>query len=123
MKTKFITLFLFITLLTITSCSKTNSEVIHFSELENMHTDLCWAVVNSPYVAFKEKPEENSDIIAHGRKGDILTVIGKNVSKSDETKKTTWYQLPEGWIEDSLIIICQNQYQAQTASKQVLGNN
>lgn len=82
-----------------------------------------WAVISSPYIAYKETPISTSKIASHGRRGDIHQILGKKIVVSEDLKeKTIWYKLPDGWIEESSIYICNNQFQAKTAAKKITGD-
>ena len=56
---------------------------------------------------------------------DLLEIQTSSFEKfvsEDLKEKTIWYKLPDGWIEESSIYICNNQFQAKTAAKKITGD-
>lgn len=114
--------FLFLTFFSFFSCSKNKTSNISFDGIHQISLGEKWAVISSPYIAYKESPSSTSKIISHGRRGDIHQISGKKIEVSENLKeKTIWYKLPDGWIEESSIYICNNQFQATTVAKQLIG--
>ena len=52
----------------------------------------------------------------------LLVGLPLVVVSEDLKEKTIWYKLPDGWIEESSIYICNNQFQAKTAAKKITGD-
>ncbi len=105
------------------SCSKNKPSNISFEQIPQITIGEKWAVISSPYIAYKEEPIATSKISAHGRRGDIHQILGKKIEVSEDLKqKTIWYKLPDGWIEEASIYICSNQFQAKTAAKKITGD-
>ena len=77
-----------------------------------------WAVITIPYASFREEPFETSEIINHGRRGDICVVLGKRIQKNDKNTKI-WYNFAEGWISESDLSIYSNKLQAEFAASQL----
>ena len=103
--------------------SKNKTSNISFEQIPQMSVGEQWAVISSPYIAYKETPISTSKIARHGRRGDIHQILGKKILVSEDLKeKTIWYKLPDGWIEESSIYIYNNQFQAQTAAKKIINN-
>ncbi len=116
-------LFLVLMIFSFTSCTKNKTANISFEQIPQMSLGEKWAVISSPYIAYKETPTNTANIVSHGRRGDIHQILGKKIEVSEDLKeKTIWYKLPDGWIEESSIYICNNQFQAKTAAKKITGN-
>lgn len=96
------------------SCAKKEDEIIFLDNREPLALapDVQWAVVNEPYVAFKENKEWTSSITGHCRKGDVLQVKGKSV----DSKKEVWYLFEEGWLPSASILVYSNRLKAQKVS-------
>lgn len=96
------------------SCAKKEDEIIILDNREPLALapDVQWAVVNEPYVAFKENKEWTSSVTGHCRKGDVLQVKGKSV----DSKKEVWYLFEEGWLPSASILVYSNRLKAQKVS-------
>lgn len=96
------------------SCAKKEDEIIFLDNREPLALapDVQWAVVNEPYVAFKENKEWTSSVTGHCRKGDVLQVKGKSV----DSKKEVWYLFEEGWLPSVSILVYSNRLKAQKVS-------
>lgn len=96
------------------SCAKKEDEIIFLDNREPLALapDVQWAVVNEPYVAFKENKEWTSSVTGHCRKGDVLQVKGKSV----DSKKEVWYLFEEGWLPSASILVYSNRLKAQKVS-------
>ena len=119
----FTTLLILLLIFSTFSCSKNKTSNISFEQIPQMSIGEQWAVISSPYIAYKETPVSTSKIANHGRRGDIHQILGKKIVVSEDLKeKTIWYKLPDGWIEENSIYICNNQLQAKTAAKKITGD-
>ena len=119
----FTTLLILLMIFSTFSCSKNKTSNISFEQIPQMSVGEQWAVISSPYIAYKETPISTSKIASHGRRGDIHQILGKKIVVSEDLKeKAIWYKLPDGWIEESSIYICNNQFQAKTAAKKITGD-
>ena len=120
MKNKTFCLFLICLLLIFfTSCSKNKMGIpANLTNVENVMASGEWAVITIPYASFREEPFETSEIINHGRRGDICVVLGKRIQKNDKTPKI-WYNFAEGWISESDLSIYSNKLQAEFAASQL----
>lgn len=111
----------FFSIFNFTSCSKNKISNINLEQISQISINESWAVISSPYTTYKTEPSENADVASHGRRGDIHKILGKKIVMSEKNKKTIWYKLSDGWIEEDAIYICNNQLQANTASKKITG--
>jgi hypothetical protein len=79
--------------------------------------DISWAVVVTPYAAYRKKTSWQSDVSGHCRKGDILQVTGKTVVNGTDEKETeSWYDFAGGWLPASAVNIYNNQLRAERAA-------
>ena len=119
----FLSFFAILMIFNFSSCTKNKTSNISFEQIPQMSIGEQWAVISSPYIAYKETPVSTSKIANHGRRGDIHQILGKKIVVSEDLKeKTIWYKLPDGWIEENSIYICNNQLQAKTAAKKITGD-
>ena len=119
----FLSFFAILMIFSFSSCTKNKTSNISFEQIPQISIGEKWAVISSPYIAYKETPTSSANIIAHGRRGDVHQILGKKILVSEDLKeKTIWYKLPDGWIEESSIYIYNNQFQAQTAAKKIINN-
>lgn len=111
---KIITLFIFAILFLNISCFNKKEETIVFDSSYPLalSPDVSWAVVNDPYVAYKEDVDWNSKITGHSRKGEILQVLGT----SKDSDNQTWYKFDLGWLPSSCLTVYSNRYKAQSVS-------
>lgn len=119
----FLSFFAILMIFSFSSCTKNKTSNISFEQIPQMSVGEQWAVISTPYIAYKETPTSNAKISSHGRRGDIHQISGKKIVVSEDLKeKTIWYKLPDGWIEEPSIYICNNQLQAKTAAKKITGD-
>ncbi len=119
----FLSFFAILMIFSFSSCTKNKTSNISFEQIPQISIGEKWAVISSPYIAYKETPTSSANIIAHGRRGDIHQILGKKIEVLEDLKeKTIWYKLPDGWIEESSIYIYNNQFQAQTSAKKIIDN-
>ncbi len=119
----FLSFFAILMIFGFSSCTKNKTSNISFEQIPQISIGEKWAVISSPYIAYKETPTSSANIIAHGRRGDVHQILGKKILVSEDLKeKTIWYKLPDGWIEESSIYIYNNQFQAQTSAKKIIDN-
>lgn len=119
----FLSFFAILMIFSFSSCTKNKTSNISFEQIPQISIGEKWAVISSPYIAYKETPTSSANIIAHGRRGDVHQILGKKILVSENLKeKTIWYKLPDGWIEESSIYIYNNQFQAQTSAKKIIDN-
>lgn len=97
------------------SCLKKEEEVIILDKSEPLALapDVQWAVVNEPYVAFKEDKDWGASVTGHCRKGDILQIKGKSI----DSKKEIWYLFDDGWLPASCLLVYNNRLKAQNYEK------
>lgn len=107
-------LIVFLLLFSIAGCSKKKPEVIIFDETypNALTPNVKWALVNDPYIAFKEDPDWNSETIGYCRKGEILQVERKTITSNGEE----WYCFEQGWLPSGSISVFSNRYKALTAA-------
>lgn len=114
-------------ILFLVSCKKENEELnIDFSVFENISTVDEWAVITDPYVAYHEQAGNDTEVSAHGRKGDINIVKGKKYvqekrnSKSTPVENVLWYYFEQGWLSSTSLQIYSNKFQAEKISNKIL---
>lgn len=101
------------------SCSKNKMGVpADLSHVENIIVSGEWAVVKSPYTAFRKEPFLQSKILEHSRRGDIFHVTGKVLQKNGDNSQQIWYQFEQGWLLETDISIYSNKLQAEYAASQ-----
>lgn len=89
------------------------------NKIEGLATSAEWAVISSPYAAFRSGSSLESQVIAHGRQGDVCQIRGKKIEK--QAKSTIlWYHFDDGWLSENDIIVCNNRMQADKASADML---
>ncbi len=71
-----------------------------------------WAVIQEPYAAFYEEPDEASGIAAHARLGDVLLVEGRKINDNKEL----WIKFSRGWIQNNVVVIYSNKLKAESAA-------
>ena len=89
------------------------------NKIDGLATSSEWAVVSSPYAAFRSGSSLNSQVIAHGRQGDICEVKGKKMVQ-DGQDIVLWYHFEDGWLSENDLMICTNRMQADKASADML---
>lgn len=92
------------------SCKKDKTICFDESEPHSLIPDISWALVNEPYVAYRESPDWNSEVIGHCRKNDILEVKGRTISSGE-----IWYSFDSGYLPGSSVLIYSNRFKALTA--------
>ncbi|MCQ2597037.1 MAG: hypothetical protein MJ181_04240 [Treponema sp.] len=75
--------------------------------------DVEWAVINEPYVAFRENQEWTGKDVAHGKRGEVLQV--KGFSYSSEGEK--WVKFEKGFLPSKSVLVFSNRFQAETSAK------
>lgn len=120
MKKKFFVIVLMIVTSLLSSCFLFQKEqTVDLSVFENLSTSTQWCIITDPYASFFSEPSKTSAITTHGRKSDILNVIGKKIILNED-KKELWYEFDKGWLESSSIRVFSNKLQAQQESKKAL---
>ncbi len=79
-----------------------------------------WAVVQDPYVAFKENPGFEENVVSHARRGEIFEVMGKTTittGKGNSKRSDTWYKFEPGWLEANVVMIYNNKLKAEREAK------
>ena len=98
------------------SCSK--KKVIDNASLNqaSLVPGVEWAVVQDPYVAFKENPGFDENVVSHARRGEIFEVKGKTTvtsGKGSSKRSDTWYKFEPGWLEANVVMIYNNKLKAE----------
>lgn len=121
MKSSVFIFLLILSLTCFTGCKKNDLDVIVFDNSEPLAlaVDVEWAVIAEPYAAYKESHSWQASVKGHGRKGDVLQVIGKYLDKNSEV----WYCFENGWLPSSVITIYNNRYKAKSAADRLLKGN
>ena len=106
----------------IVSCTKDNSIVFDNSKPLALEPGLEWAVIVSPYAAFREECSLDSKVSSHGRKGDVILVCGKEYIKNKDAERgfDIWYSFDQGWLSSVDVKVYDNELKAETASKELL---
>ena len=118
-------IFYFILLISILffSCSKSKYEnPADLSIVESIALSPQYAVITEPYTAFRMESDINSNVVGHGRRGDILVVKSTQFIKKGNSK-TDWYEFDQGWLPESVLTIYNNKLQAESASKKITNSN
>lgn len=89
------------------------------NKIEGLATSTEWAVVSSPYAAYRSGSNYSSDVIGHGRQGDICEVKGKKLERTGEDT-VVWYYFDEGWLSENDLLVCSNRMQADKTSSDML---
>ncbi len=112
------TRYLFVALLSVFLLSSCRNEkktlLVDLSAVENLALSVEWAVISDPYAAYRIKPQDETNIMAHGRRGDVLPVVGKSL-----TKNGIWYQFADGWLPSSALQIYSNKLKADSVAKSI----
>ena len=108
--------FLIAFLCLFSSCSK--KKVIDNASLNqaSLVPGVEWAVVQDPYVAFKENPGFDETVVSHARRGEIFEVKGKTTvttGKGSSKRSDTWYKFEPGWLEANVVMIYNNKLKAE----------
>lgn len=100
------------------SCTKKRSDeiVLDNSNPLAFAIDIEWAVIIDPYVTFRETHEWTSKDLGHGKKGEILQVIGYSYSSENEK----WVKFENGFLPIKSVQVYSNRYQAAKVSKGII---
>lgn len=111
--------------LSVSGCSRADrDETVDLSLFETMQSDGEWAVISEPYVAFREAPDPSSNVMAHGRLGDIAHVEGKAlVPVEKENTSVIWYRFEIGYVAENSVVIYPNKLKAQSAATELQADN
>lgn len=110
---------------TLTGCSRVDrEETVDLSLFETIQSDGEWAVISEPYVAYREFPDPSSNVMAHGRLGDISHVEGKSLVPDLKLNNSViWYQFADGYVAENSVVIYSNRLKAQSAAAELQANN
>ena len=97
------------------SCKQKKELEIVLPDSEGSSTQDEWAVIQEPYAAFYDEPDENSGIAAHARLGDVLHVEGRRINDD----RQIWIKFDHGWIPSSVVIIYSNELKARKAASNI----
>ena len=114
----FITAIFFIAL-SFFSCTRTKVKQVDLSQIEEIRADNKWGVITSPYATYFEKPDDENETSMHGRKGDIIKILGKQI-QIDGKNRIVWYKFENGWIQENDIAICTNHLQAKITAEKIM---
>ena len=89
------------------------------NKIDRLATSAEWAVISSPYAAFRANSSLGADVLAHGRQGDICEVKGKKMEKNND-RIVLWYHFDDGWLSEDDVMICNNRMQADKAAADML---
>lgn len=117
MKKKIILVLFFslILLFLFCSCNQQRGKVVELQPTPDLGLGSEWALVTDPYAIFRSTYDIASESSAHGRRGDVLQVIGKKII-TEEKKQTFWYQFEEGWLPETSVKIYPNELKANAAA-------
>lgn len=110
--------FINILLVFTTGCVKKEIEMLPLDNSEplSLAPDVEWAVVTSPYTAFREEHDWDAKVLSHARKGDIIQITGKTSNPNNNQ----WYNTKNGWLPKSSIAVYSNRLKAESISKKIL---
>lgn len=114
-----ITIFLIqLILLCLTGCVKKETEMLPLDNSEPMSLapDVEWAVVTSPYAAFRQEHDWDAKVLSHARKGDIIQITGKTSNPNNNQ----WYNTKSGWLPKSSISVYSNRLKAEAIAKKII---
>jgi hypothetical protein len=114
MKNKYLFAALLSVFLLLSCKNEKKVTLVDLSAVENLALSVEWAVISDPYAAYRIKPQEETNITAHGRRGDVLPVVGKSL-----TKNGIWYQFAEGWLPHSAVQIYSNKLKAESVANSI----
>ncbi len=108
------------------SCAKKHEIKFDYSEPLSLTPGVEWALITEPYAAFRKDCNYESAVASHGRKGDILQVLGKKsvVTKTlnergrEVDQTTVWYYFENGWLEEASVELYDNRFKALSAAKE-----
>ena len=119
MKNKVVLVFFFmIGCIFLSSCYQNRALIVQLQPTPDLGLGTEWALVTDPYAIFRSTHEITATASAHGRRGDVLQVIGKKII-SDGKKQTYWYEFQEGWLSETSVKIYSNQLKAITAASEL----
>ena len=126
---KFVFLLLvFFTGLVFSGCKQKKSVSLKDVDSLSLSPNIQWAVVTSPYVAFRTEPGYDQLVAKHGRRGAILEVLGKQYIREEKIEDenarrpkkivtyATWYLFTDGWLEETDVSIYDNRLRAQSVA-------
>ncbi|MCM1320947.1 MAG: hypothetical protein NC041_02080 [Bacteroides sp.] len=88
---------------------------VDVSDSESFGSDFDWAVISVQYAVYCTEPGVETDISSHGRKNDVLRILGRRIVHTEETK-VLWYKFQQGWLPESAVRVYQNKMQAERDS-------
>lgn len=114
--------FIFSIVFSFFSCR--DKETIEFkqSDVEALDIEYKWAVVNEPYVACRENPSYEADVVKNLRKGVMEKIVGEKTVKvviKDEVSYEKWIAFNYGWVPEKSVDIYLNRLRAEKASKSI----
>ncbi|MCR5219233.1 hypothetical protein [Treponema sp.] len=116
MYSKYLTLlFIALSAVFFSSCSKEKPIDISLDNPESINPDLHWALINEPFVAFRNDSDFDSEVSSHGRLGDVEKIIGVF-----RKKERVWYRFSKGWLDADCLIVYDTQLKALSKSKELL---
>lgn len=132
MKKNWLVAFLLLTLILFSfGCKSKKSASLMDIDPVALSPELEWAVVISPYVAFRKDAGFDNLVTNHGRRGDVFLVKGKKslreeITEESDSKKTqttvryvTWYLFDEGWLEETSLSIYDNRLRAENVASKL----
>lgn len=107
-------LFIFLTL-PFCSCKgdKAPEITLDNSDPLALAVDVEWAVINEPYVTFRENQEWTAKDSGHGKRGEVLRVNGFSYSSEGEK----WVKFDKGFLPYKSVLVFSNRFQAETSAK------
>lgn len=112
----YICIFICVNFLSIVfGCSRRENLIVDVSDSVSFSPDFDWAVISVQYAVYCTNPGVETDISAHGRKNDVLQILGRRIVHSEE-KKVLWYKFQQGWLPESAVRVYQNKMQAERVS-------
>ena len=83
---------------------------------------VSWAVVSSPYLRVRSKPQSNAEVVAHLRNSSIVEILAKtSYPETVEGKSDYWYEIAcdgiRGWVFGNYLEFYNSREEAEKASQ------
>ena len=108
-------------LLNLTSCIKNKTIKLDSNDEAAFVVGVEWAVVSSPYAAFRVDHGFEYVVSSHARQGDVMQIEGcyYQNAKNEEGENVvyTWYKFEKGWLDNTVVEVYDNRLKAQTVSE------
>lgn len=120
LRSKIVFVFILVFPLIFSSCfSKNENEAIVFDNSEPLALlpDIKWAVIKDSYSAFHAEASWESSVNSYCRCGQICRIIGNKTVINSSGIAEKWIKSENGWIPNSVVVVCSNLYNARSVSE------